>query len=559
MLWKRQKNRIKKICSMLLVLSLCLCPVTRASADGELKLGAVTFRQPQKGQLVVSGYDAFANTEGNLRLAHAYQAGDVSYQLRGIDSEVFRDADLTDIYVETKHNIIIGSRAFQNIVVQAVSPAEADVIFAGGAVTAIGKSAFEGAWIGGNFIIDEINGTIGEGAFRNITVGGNLKLYGSIDTIGNYAFAGMSVKYIYMPKTVAHIGDGAFQGVNIPAWNLGDTLETMGSGVFDGCEKLTEITLSASSRVTSVAKDAFPDKEGLTIIVPKELADISVYRFENYKNLVFQVDETLTEENSVIQYLRENRLAYKKGKNGEIIRPDEPVDENPTTPPTESPDPGENDEPTNTPDVSPSANPTEVPVEVPTEAPVEVPTTAPTAVSSEKPVMTPSMEPTREPAVTPATTSKSVKRTVTIKQIKYKVRKDNKVTVVGTEKKNWKKITIPNTVTIRGRLYKVVNIEKRAFYKQKKLVRAVVGDYVETIGEKAFAGCVNLTSIQFGAGLKSMNKKVLYQDRKLKKILFKGTKLKAIGKKTFFGVPKKVDIRAKKEKIKEYAKLIRKS
>ena len=105
----------------------------------------------------------------------------------------------------------------------------------------------------------------------------------------------------------------------------------------------------------------------------------------------------------------------------------------------------------------------------------------------------------------------------------------------------------------------MVNIEKRAFYKQKKLVRAVVGDYVETIGEKAFAGCVNLTSIQFGAGLKSMNKKVLYQDRKLKKILFKGTKLKAIGKKTFSGVPKKVDIRAKKEKIKEYAKLIRKS
>lgn len=134
------------------------------------------------------------------------------------------------------------------------------------------------------------------------------------------------------------------------------------------------------------------------------------------------------------------------------------------------------------------------------------------------------------------------------------------MTVIGAVSKGRTSITIPNTVEIQHRLYRVTGIKAQAFRNQKKLKKVKVGNYVKTIGNEAFAGCSKLVSIQFGTGLVELGKKTLYQDRKLREIIFKGKKLKKIGKKTFFGIsPKKVSIKVKKEKVKAYQKLIHKA
>lgn len=122
-----------------------------------------------------------------------------------------------------------------------------------------------------------------------------------------------------------------------------------------------------------------------------------------------------------------------------------------------------------------------------------------------------------------------------------------------------RKLQIPDMVMIGGSLYKVAGIEKKAFQKQKNIRTVQVGNYVTEIGDEAFAKCSRLTKIQFGTGVKTLGKRVLYQDKKLKKIIFKGKRLKVIGKKTFFGVPRGVDIRADKTMVKKYAGLINRS
>lgn len=146
-----------------------------------------------------------------------------------------------------------------------------------------------------------------------------------------------------------------------------------------------------------------------------------------------------------------------------------------------------------------------------------------------------------------------------VKNVRYKIKDNNNAVVTGTGKKNLKKLKIPGTVKISGRLYKVTSIQKRAFKGKKKLETVSIGNYVADVGNEAFAGCPKLKRVQFGTGLKRLGKKVLYKDRKLKKIIFKGKKLKKIGRKTFYGVPHHVDIRAVRSKVKYYARLINRS
>lgn len=131
--------------------------------------------------------------------------------------------------------------------------------------------------------------------------------------------------------------------------------------------------------------------------------------------------------------------------------------------------------------------------------------------------------------------------------------------VIGAAKKTLKKLQIPDTVKINGRLYKVTKIQNKAFKGQKKLETVSVGNYVKNVGDEVFANCLKLKKIQFGNDLTKLGKKVLYHDKKLAKIIFNGKKLRQIGKKTFEGVPHDVDIRGVRSKVKFYAALIKKS
>lgn len=148
---------------------------------------------------------------------------------------------------------------------------------------------------------------------------------------------------------------------------------------------------------------------------------------------------------------------------------------------------------------------------------------------------------------------------LTIKNQKYKVNNNSSVTYIGPAKKNQTSITLPNTITYIGVTYKITKIAAKSCYKCTKLKKVTIGNNVTEIGDLAFANCSKLTSITFGSKVTKLGKKVLYNDKKLKTITFKSKKIKSIGKGTFKGVPKTVNIRVPNSKVTTYKKLIRKA
>ena len=133
-----------------------------------------------------------------------------------------------------------------------------------------------------------------------------------------------------------------------------------------------------------------------------------------------------------------------------------------------------------------------------------------------------------------------VGKTFTIgKKLTYKVTACNKkvktVTVIGS-KKQLKSITIPATVTYQKMKFKVTEISKNAFKKQKKLTKVTIGKNVTKIGANAF-----------------------YGDKKLSKVTIKGKNLKKIDKNAFKKIKKSATFKVPKGKAKAYRNLLKKA
>lgn len=97
-------------------------------------------------------------------------------------------------------------------------------------------------------------------------------------------------------------------------------------------------------------------------------------------------------------------------------------------------------------------------------------------------------------------------------------------------------VTIPASIKISGRAYKVTAIANNAFKGNKKLAKVTIGANVKKIGKNAFNGCKNL-------------KKVIIKTKKLT--------AKTIGKNAFKGINKKAVVKAPKNKVKSYNKIIK--
>lgn len=135
----------------------------------------------------------------------------------------------------------------------------------------------------------------------------------------------------------------------------------------------------------------------------------------------------------------------------------------------------------------------------------------------------------------PQTNVVKVGSTHTVGTNKYKVTSSNAVTYTGTTNKKIKKITIPSTVKIKGKTFKVTTISSNAFKSCKKLTTVTIGKNITSIGSKAF-----------------------YKDSKLKKITFKGTKVPKIGKNAFKSINKKAVFKVPKKSLKSYKKKLTK-
>lgn len=189
---------------------------------------------------------------------------------------------------------------------------------------------------------------------------------------------------------------------------------------------------------------------------------------------------------------------------------------------------------TTTPAPEGTAAPGNTPVPEGEGTPVPAPEGTPVPDSESTPVPAPGN--TTEPGNTPAPGS-NVPSKVTVKNSAYKVTsKDSTRTVEYTGiKKNAKEVTIPSSVKINGKEYKVTSIKANAFKGNKKIKKITIGKNIKKIGKGAFKNCKNL-----------------------KKIVIKSKKLvsKNIGKNIFKGISKNAVIKVPKGKVKAYKKFI---
>lgn len=603
---KYYRKLTKRLLCLLCIFSLCISSTTMAANNDESIHGTLSFRICENNSLSLCDYVAPTNNTESLRIAPSYEVSKDNIKtllpLLEIEDKVFTpNITFKDILIKASTGLKIGASAFEGIVVTGTE----GVKITGGEISELGDSAFAGADIAGSLSI-KINGSIGARAFENIKLQGTLDIdpNGKINTLGDYAFAGMKIKGFRFPD-ICHMGNGVFKDVYFGSYNviqLTNSLQSIGSRIFEGAT-LKGVQLPPTDTVESVAVDAF--EEGMLIIIPAGLTNLEVFHFDLYHNMTFQTAEDLPDDSPVIQYLNDHGLTYKKGENGDLIYPEPSKTPTPTPMATLTPTvtPTATPTPTPAPVVTPTAAPSTVPTSVPvvsapptfspvvsapptsspaatltpmvsptaTPAPIPTPAIPPSAAPNTVPtstpadntnqILSPALTPTMTtlPTATPVSSGKPQKKSVySVGGLTYRLLGKNKVAVTGAVNKKSAKLKIPGTITINKKLYQVTKIEKRSFQGMKRLKKVNLGNYVKEIENEAFAKCPKLQSIQFGAGLVRIGKKVLYQDKRMRRIIFKGSRLKKIGKKTFSGIsPEKVVIKVKRNKLKAYQKLIK--
>ena len=164
--------------------------------------------------------------------------------------------------------------------------------------------------------------------------------------------------------------------------------------------------------------------------------------------------------------------------------------------------------------------------------------------------------------------------------LKYKVTGAKEVNVTGLAKVT-DTLTIPSSVTISGKVYKVTAIQDKAFYQNEDIVSIAIGNNVIYIGKYAFYQCPNLETVKFGkrvsvistcaftqcpnlesvilpASVKRLGAKVFYKCNSIRVIQIKSSALEYVGKKGL-AVNKTVTLRLPKNVYTRYKELIKAS
>ena len=147
------------------------------------------------------------------------------------------------------------------------------------------------------------------------------------------------------------------------------------------------------------------------------------------------------------------------------------------------------------------------------------------------------------------------------------------VTAVGDKAfksmKKLKKVTFGSNVKVIGKnafsnckklnkisFKNVTTIGNDAFAGCKALKKLTIGNKVTVIGKNAFKKCSKLKTVVIGKAVKTISSKAFTGDNKIKKITFKGKKLKTV-KKDAFSKKAKKNIKSKKTKLKGNKKAIK--
>ena len=147
------------------------------------------------------------------------------------------------------------------------------------------------------------------------------------------------------------------------------------------------------------------------------------------------------------------------------------------------------------------------------------------------------------------------------------------VTAVGDKAfksmKKLKKVTFGSNVKVVGKnafsnckklnkisFKNITTIGNNAFAGCKVLKKLTIGNKVTVIGKNAFKKCSKLKTVVIGKAVKTISSKAFIGDNKIKKITFKGKKLKTV-KKNAFSKKAKKNIKSKKTKLKGNKKAIK--
>lgn len=89
------------------------------------------------------------------------------------------------------------------------------------------------------------------------------------------------------------------------------------------------------------------------------------------------------------------------------------------------------------------------------------------------------------------------------------------VSLIGSSKKNLKRLNVKATVTIGGKKCKIVSVGSNAFKNRKNLKQVTLGKNIVSVGKNAFAGCSNLEEVQIKSSkLKSVQKNAFWKINK---------------------------------------------
>lgn len=141
----------------------------------------------------------------------------------------------------------------------------------------------------------------------------------------------------------------------------------------------------------------------------------------------------------------------------------------------------------------------------------------------------------------------------------YKITSDNTAEFAGLGKTGEKKVTVPKSITIGGRNFRVNSIAAKALYKNKKVTTVVIGNNVKTIGKSAFEGCKQLKSVTVGTGVTKINAKAFKNCSKLQNVTLRSKQIKSMGKESFKGIKSNAAIKVPSKKMASYKKMLKKT
>jgi len=225
-------------------------------------------------------------------------------------------------------------------------------------------------------------------------------------------------------------------------------------------------------------------------------------------------------------------------------------------------------EPTEIPKLTVTATPTPVATATtsPTPTVAATATPTPTAAATATPAPTLAEEATATPTATPApavaaeepmaeTPAATDAKIVTAKSYVYKIDQANTASLQAVNPKD-KNISVPASIKVDGKSYKVTKINANAF-RSSKVQNVTLGKNVKTIESQAFINCKKLISLKTNENLQEIQADAFIKCPKFRTLIFKSKKMKTLSSKAFSGTKlSRLKVQIPKKMKKKYSKML---